>query len=285
MTDFLDKARSQVADGKYRAAIESLYAAVPTALGGDARQMRAVLELATTIHDRVDRRLQRDCEDIAASMSKALDATPGRGETILIATFNDTTGWRGKTITYDDDRFTLEGHGRVSPTNIMKYDGQAQLVWSNEGTRAWVGSQALGIPIAPHQGGQLRQVVTSGKVRTCPKCQHRIVASDLDQCQLDHCPNCGNALPERIAPLTFWQGYIILCGIGSVSMLMFHNRVLLVVLAVVVGVVGLWMAVRDLVIGWRKGDTFLRWHRADTYWERNEKTADSKVQRRKNKRQ
>ena len=61
---------------------------------------------------------------------------------MLIATFNDTTGWRGKTITFDDERFLLEGHGRVSPKNIMKYDEQGQLTWATDGTRAWVGSRA-----------------------------------------------------------------------------------------------------------------------------------------------
>ena len=62
---------------------------------------------------------------------------------MLIATFNDTTGWRGKTITFDDERFLLEGHGRVSPKNIMKYDEQGQLTWATDGTRAWVRSRTF----------------------------------------------------------------------------------------------------------------------------------------------
>lgn len=154
MTDLLDKATSQVADGKYRAAIESLYAAVPAALGGDAREQRAVLELATTIHDRVDRRLQKDCEDIAASMSKALDATPGRGASILIATFNETTGWVGKKITHDNGQFMLEGQGAITAADVMAYDRQGHLTWADDGTRAWVGSRALRTPAAPRQGSQ-----------------------------------------------------------------------------------------------------------------------------------
>ena len=65
---------------------------------------------------------------------------------MLIATFNETTGWRGKTITYEDDHLILEGHGRVSPTNIMKYDEKGQLTWASEEMRAWVGSKAAGKP-------------------------------------------------------------------------------------------------------------------------------------------
>lgn len=61
---------------------------------------------------------------------------------MLIATFNNTTGWRGKTITFEDDHFILEGHGPVSPKNIMRYDEKGQLAWANDGARAWVGSKA-----------------------------------------------------------------------------------------------------------------------------------------------
>jgi hypothetical protein len=61
---------------------------------------------------------------------------------MLVATFNDTTGWRGKSITFDEERFVLEGHGRIAPKNIMRYDEKGQLEWASEGMRAWVGSQA-----------------------------------------------------------------------------------------------------------------------------------------------
>lgn len=61
---------------------------------------------------------------------------------MLIATFNDTTGWRDKTITFEDEHFILEGHGPVSPNNIMKYDEKGQLEWAGEGMRAWVGSRS-----------------------------------------------------------------------------------------------------------------------------------------------
>ena len=73
MPDFLKQSRTQLASGKYKAAIESLYAASPVALAGSGDQKRAVLDLATTIHDQADRRLQQDCDEICESMRTALD--------------------------------------------------------------------------------------------------------------------------------------------------------------------------------------------------------------------
>lgn len=61
---------------------------------------------------------------------------------MLIATFGPSTGWAGKTITREGDVFTLEGHGLITTADVMEYDRQGQLVWANDGTRAWVGSRA-----------------------------------------------------------------------------------------------------------------------------------------------
>lgn len=60
---------------------------------------------------------------------------------MLIATFGPTTGWAGKTITREGDVFTLEGHGPITPADVMEYDRKGQLIWVNDGTRAWVGSR------------------------------------------------------------------------------------------------------------------------------------------------
>lgn len=68
---------------------------------------------------------------------------------MLIATFGPSTGWYGKTITYQDDVFVLEDHGPISAGDIMHYDGQGHLEWPNEGMRAWVGSRAQGAFSAP----------------------------------------------------------------------------------------------------------------------------------------
>ena len=73
MSTMLDKARREFEAGKYKAAIESLYSASPIALAGDPQDKRAILDLATTIHGQVDRRLQQDCDEIADSMRNALD--------------------------------------------------------------------------------------------------------------------------------------------------------------------------------------------------------------------
>jgi len=61
---------------------------------------------------------------------------------MIIATFGTSTEWAGKTITREGDTFILEGHGRITAADVMEYDRQGQLVWANDGTRAWVGSRA-----------------------------------------------------------------------------------------------------------------------------------------------
>jgi len=65
---------------------------------------------------------------------------------MIIATFGPTTAWAGKTITREGDVFTLEGHGPITPADVMEYDRKGQLIWVNDGTRAWVGSKARSAP-------------------------------------------------------------------------------------------------------------------------------------------
>jgi hypothetical protein len=64
---------------------------------------------------------------------------------MLIATFGESTGWAGKTITRDGNSFFLQDHGPISAADVMEYDRQGQLVWATEGTRGWVGAQAQSI--------------------------------------------------------------------------------------------------------------------------------------------
>jgi hypothetical protein len=59
-----------------------------------------------------------------------------------IATFGPACDLAGKKITREGAGFVLEGHGPISPAEIMEHDGLGRLVWANEGTRAWVGSLA-----------------------------------------------------------------------------------------------------------------------------------------------
>ena len=69
---------------------------------------------------------------------------------MLIATFGPSTGWAGKTITHEGDVFTLEGHGPITAADVMEYDRQGHLVWTNDGTRAWVGSKVRSaLPVKP----------------------------------------------------------------------------------------------------------------------------------------
>ena len=57
---------------------------------------------------------------------------------MLIATFNSATGWAGKTITYDNGVFTLEGHGVISAADVLTYDRQGHISWAYAGLREWV---------------------------------------------------------------------------------------------------------------------------------------------------
>ncbi len=67
---------------------------------------------------------------------------------MVIATFGPTTGWVGKTITYDEGRFTLEGHGPVTARDVAGYDGSGHLQWAYDGLREWV-YQTAGLPAPP----------------------------------------------------------------------------------------------------------------------------------------
>ena len=67
---------------------------------------------------------------------------------MVIATFGPTTGWTGKTITFDNEIFTLEGFGPIAPGDVMQYDAQGHLIWPSEEMRAWCAVRA-GVPLAP----------------------------------------------------------------------------------------------------------------------------------------
>jgi hypothetical protein len=57
---------------------------------------------------------------------------------MLVATFNATTGWAGREITWEDERFTLDGHGLITTADVMEYDRQGHLDWPSEEMRSWV---------------------------------------------------------------------------------------------------------------------------------------------------
>ena len=68
---------------------------------------------------------------------------------MIVATFNASTGWAGKSIAYEGSHFVLDGHGIISAADVMKYDQEGQLEWDSDGTRAWVGSMAAKPDQAP----------------------------------------------------------------------------------------------------------------------------------------
>jgi competence protein ComGC len=57
---------------------------------------------------------------------------------MLVATFGPTTGWEGREIIWDVDRFILVGHGAVPAVGVLDYDRLGQLVWAQPELRAWV---------------------------------------------------------------------------------------------------------------------------------------------------
>ena len=61
---------------------------------------------------------------------------------MLVATFGAESGWDGREIYWDEDRFVLYGHGRVGAADVMEYDRRGALVWASPDLRAWVASVA-----------------------------------------------------------------------------------------------------------------------------------------------
>jgi type II secretory pathway pseudopilin PulG len=57
---------------------------------------------------------------------------------VQIAAFGPTTGWAGRSITYDDGRFALQDHGPISAQDVLEYDRQGQIDWAYDGLREWV---------------------------------------------------------------------------------------------------------------------------------------------------
>jgi hypothetical protein len=77
----------------------------------------------------------RSCgHELPAATAPAKDA----GGPLLVATFGPTTGWVGKSITYEDGVFTLEGVGPLAAGSVLEYDQQGHLEWAYAGLREWV---------------------------------------------------------------------------------------------------------------------------------------------------
>jgi len=72
---------------------------------------------------------------------------------MIVARFTSASGWAGRSITYDNERFALEGYGPLAAQDVLRYDQQGQIAWEYDGLRAWVGQVAAGAAGAPVVGG------------------------------------------------------------------------------------------------------------------------------------
>lgn len=144
---------------------------------------------------------------------------------MIIATFGAGTGWVGKTITYENDAFVLEGFGSIRAADLMEYDRQGHLVWVNDGTRAWVGAKAkkegLVSRIVPATTSSL--VANSVEVRTeenaCP-----VLTTSPTQDARPSAPVDDGGAENPVtaaAALPWWrQKYIVPAAAGIVLMVL-----------------------------------------------------------------
>ncbi|NLE22993.1 MAG: hypothetical protein GX624_09470 [Actinobacteria bacterium] len=79
---------------------------------------------------------------------------------MLIATFGPTTAWVGKTISYDDGRYTLEDFGEIGASAVVDYDRHGHLVWAYDGLREWV-YQTAGEPVQSAAAAQASEAAAT----------------------------------------------------------------------------------------------------------------------------
>lgn len=114
---------------------------------------------------------------------------------MLVATFNETTGWKGRTIDYENGQLTLQGVGPVSAVTVALYDSQGHLTWPYQEMREWLLAQAEALP-----SGGLPQVSSSEAICACPVCRSGRLVQEKQNVV---CPACG-ALFKRKG-----RGYVI----------------------------------------------------------------------------
>lgn len=79
---------------------------------------------------------------------------------MLIATFGPSTGWIGKTITYEDEQFVLEGHGPITAADVIEYERQGHLEFAEPQTLALTLLKARGYVVFPGDAAVVGQLVT-----------------------------------------------------------------------------------------------------------------------------
>ncbi len=102
---------------------------------------------------------------------------------MVIGTFGETTGWCGKTVTFDGSRFVLDDFGPISAQDVLNYHQQGHLAWVSDDISWWVASVASlpsGAPIGapPAEGGLAVEEQHTGQLasqeawtRSCPACR------------------------------------------------------------------------------------------------------------------
>lgn len=112
---------------------------------------------------------------------------------MIVATFNAGTAWVGKTITYDNGRFTLEGYGEIVVAGVMEYDASGLLDWAYDGLREWAASltpatRAVAQTDASQPGPSaadfealLRGAIKGGKPPKRRECER--IYKSVDECQ------------------------------------------------------------------------------------------------------
>jgi hypothetical protein len=80
---------------------------------------------------------------------------------VEIARFTSATGWAGRSITYDDGRFSLQDFGPIAAAAVLEYDRQGQLEWAYPGLREWVTEVAAAASVA---GGAGSAATSPGQV-------------------------------------------------------------------------------------------------------------------------
>ena len=128
---------------------------------------------------------------------------------MLIATFRDTTSWVGRTITCEDERFVLEGHGPITPTVIVEYDDQEHLEWSSEGLRLWVYEQAAQLnPTPPAPAGSDSAVPLPTEPDSAEPALVAPASADSQESEAADAPRDGAPTPssEVVLIATFREG-------------------------------------------------------------------------------
>ncbi len=77
----------------------------------------------------------RGAPEMAAGMDRP---RPGRLGTITVARFGPSTGWMGKTITFEAGQFILEDYGPIQAAHVLNYDDDGHLEWAVGELRSWV---------------------------------------------------------------------------------------------------------------------------------------------------